>query len=169
MQAYHFRDGPRRLCFVWRNSFSLPASSGMYHRAFSLAREGLSSVRRLFVVKATVYLSDANYAIAERQLLALTVNRSLQEVVYVSDPGISNGDTQKSSCTCVLPATTDGGLGSYSMTYSPPNGRHLVVDHTHHCDAGVDVTSAEFDLQFPLWPELPENKVLQVVVELEAE
>lgn len=165
MQAFNHRDGPRRLTFVWRNSFVSPVAAGMLHRGFPLAREGLSGVRSLWVVKATVYVSDANWAVAERQLLALTVNRTQQEVVYVADPAVAGGDTQRTTCTCVLAATTDGGLGSYAFTYAPPTGRHLVVDRG--ADGGMDVTLAEFDLLFPLWPELPANKVLQVVVELE--
>ena len=166
LQAFNTRDGPRRLAFVWRNNFTTP-TTGMFRHSFSLAREGLSGVGRLYVLRATVLVQDPNFAVAERQLLGLTVNRSQQEVVWTSDPAISGGEAVRSTLTCLLHATHDGGLGSYAITYAPSNGRHLVVDNGEQRTA--DITTADFEIGFPLWPELPELKVMEVLIEVEAE
>lgn len=167
MSGRWVRAGPRRICLVWRNDFTGGNVQAMKNRTFNLGGESLSRVRRLYVVRALVFVSDSAYAVHERALLALTVGDT-QEVVGVSDPAVQGGAVQWSTCTAVLPATGDLGAGSFAFVYGAPGGRLLVAGGAGDTDT-FDLSQVPVSWYFPLWPELPENKILQVVLELEAE
>lgn len=163
MQARTIRDGPRRLALLWRNDFATPTAAVRQHQ-FSLRSEGLDCVRRIRVVRAVLFFSEANSQIHERSLLALTINGFRNTVAVVSDPAVQGGLEQKATVSCILPATGDLGIGSYSFTYADaanPAGT-VILEH----ERGVGLSDVQLTLETPLYPALDWTKVLQCYVEL---
>lgn len=158
------REGPRRICLVWRNDFGANAQP-MRSRYFQLAGESLRDVHRLYVLRALVFVTTGNWAIHERALLAVSVAGQQAEAIGISDPAVAGGQLQWNTCTCVLPATGDLGAGSFAFVYGAPGGRVLVA----HSDAGLDLSGVPVSFDFPLFPALSDSAILQCVLELEAE
>lgn len=163
IQARAVRDGPRRLALLWRNSFASPTAAVRRHQ-FSLRAEGLDCVHRIRVVRAVLFFADANSLVHERSLLALTVNGFRNTVALVSDPAVQGGQEQKATVSCILPATGDLGIGSYSFTYADTaNPAGTVVLES---ERGVGLADVQLTLETPLFPALDWAKVLQCYVEL---
>lgn len=157
------RNGPRRVTLVWRND-GVSNTTAMRQRSFQLAGESLRGISRLYVVRALVFVAQGNWAVHERALLAVSVAGQQAEAVGVSDPGVQAGQLQWSTCTAVLPATGDLGIGGFAFVYESRSGRVLVAEGQN---LALDGVSVGFD--FPLYPSLSDTQILQCVLELEAE
>lgn len=157
------RNGPKRITLVWRND-GVANAQPMRQRTFQLATESLRGISRLFVVRALVFVATGNWAIHERALLALSVAGQQAEAVGISDPGVNSGRLMWSTCTCVLPATGDLGVGSFAFVYEARQGRVLVAEGDN---LSLDGITVGFD--FPLYPSLSDSQILQCVLEVEAE
>lgn len=159
------RDGGprRRFTIVWRNDFAL-YNAQMKRRTFPLGPESLGRVRRVSVERAVVFVKTPNSLIHERSLLQLTVNGQRNEVVILSDPQLSSGAVSFDTCSCVLPATGDLGIGSYAFIYAAAHGPVVVLDR-QDC-GGISLSDVELKLDFPLYPSLPDSEILQVVTTL---
>lgn len=157
------QTGPRRITLVWRNDGG-PNAQAMLSRSFQLAREALRGVQRLYVTRALVFVSQANTAIHERALLALSVGGNQGEALGISDPGTQGGALQWTSVTTTLAATGDLGVGSFAFVYQPACGRVLVAE-----GPSLDVSGLSIQFGFPLLPGLADSSVLQCMLSLEAE
>lgn len=164
IQARYPRDAGRRrrVTFAWRNDFSA-YNVRMKQRTFPLGPESLGHVHRVSVERALVFVKTGNSLIHERALLQLTVNGQRNEVIIVSDPQVSGGTPGFDTCSCLLPATGDLGIGSYAFIYAAP--QPVPVLDRSDC-GGVSLSDVDLRLDFPLYPSLPDSEILQVVLTL---
>jgi len=165
VQGRFSRDGghKRRITLAWRNHFT-SWDVPMKQRTFSLAAESLGHVHKVHVERALVFLKTGNSLIHERSLVQLTFNGQRNEVTILSDPQIAGGVPAFSTCSCVLPATGDLGIGSYSFIYAAPQGPVTVMDRSD-C-GGTTLTDVDMRVDFPLYPSLPDSEIAQVVITL---
>lgn len=153
----------RRFSIAWRNDF-VSFNVGMKRRVFPLGPEALGHVHRVSVERALVFVRTANSLIHERALLQLTVNGQRNEVVILSDPQISGGTASFDTCSCVLPASGDLGVGSFAFIYQAPSGPVPVLDRSD-C-GGISLSDLDIKLDFPLYPSLADSEILQCIVTL---
>lgn len=164
IQARYTRDGgpKRRFTLAWRNDFST-YNVLMKRRTFPLGPESLGHVHRVSVERALVFIKTGNYLIHERALLQLTVNGQRNEVIMLSDPNVSGGTPSFDTCSCVLPATGDLGVGSFAFCYQAP--KPVPIIDRSDC-GGLSLSDLDIRLDFPLFPTLPDTEILQVVLTL---
>lgn len=140
----------------------------MKQRTFQLRGPDSVVARKLTVKRVTVLVTDGNYAVPERTVIALTVNRLLRTRLRIADPAVNNGgEPMRVDCTCLLSASPlDVGLGAFATSYTPMGADGLVFDLTD--SESLLLHAIELQLWWPLWT-MPDDHLAQCLVELEAE